>query len=242
MRFIQNVFGIALLMDKAGDGGTAGGGAGDGKGAKEGGDGGSNTVTLTKEQFDALQARIEKLESKAKGVAGGTNDDDPDLEDRARKEREANAKKKGDQKALEAALRFSLQAENFLKQNASLLPKDAADIFKAADKENFEDAVAKDRAIKSGLIKSFFQVQSNLDLLTAYQKSTIEEWLNMTNNGRQERAGEIWESIFEPTLEMLRKIKKAEALNKGFGTGDDNAYKAKLEKLARQHYLGERVQ
>lgn len=190
--------------------------------------------------------RLEKLEGKGNGGKKKDADDDSeddDLNDKARKTREADDKNRNNQKALESALKFSLKSEEFLKTNQSLLPKDIGDIFKAAEKEKYESAIEKDAAIKSGLIQSFFAIQANLDLLTPALKSKLEEYLKLTNTGKQDRAQETYENIFEPAFEMLRRLKKAEALNKGLGENSDSdtAYKSKLMTGSRKHYLGEKA-
>lgn len=221
---------------------------------KGGGGGGGDDAT--KKENETLKARIAELEaaSKKKKTAtpppDETDDDDEEEEDeddehidlvsKAKKNRDRDAKRGDDQKALEAALRFTLDAPNFLKNNATLLPKDITDIFTAADKESFDSAKDKADAIKAGVIKSFFSVQSNLDLLTPGVKSQLEDYLKLTNTGRQDRASAIFDTIFEPAFEMLKRVKKAEALGKGHstsGSGDD-AYKEKLMRSSRKHHLG----
>jgi hypothetical protein len=54
------------LMDKAGEGEGGGGGAGAGGEGKGEGEGQGDKVTLSKEQYDGLMARIDKLEGKGK--------------------------------------------------------------------------------------------------------------------------------------------------------------------------------
>jgi hypothetical protein len=194
----------------------------------------------SKEIADLKAANADLLAKLNKKVETPT--DDPDLLKKAALQKELDMQKAGDLKATEAALRFSMSAPEFLKTNASLLPKNAADIFKQADKETYESAVQKDKAIKSGLIQSFFEVQSNVELLTPGLKNQLDEYLKLTNTGKQDRAMQVYESIFEPTFEMLKRIKKADALNKGYGSGSsfDDEYKNKLMTGSKKHYLGEK--
>jgi hypothetical protein len=165
------------------------------------------------------------------------------LADKAKKEAQAKTKKESDNKALEAAIAFNLKSEDWLKQNASLLPKGVSEIFSAAEKENYDSPIEKDSAIKAGIIKSFFEVQANLDLLTPSLKSELEDYLKLSKNGKQEKAQEVYRIIFEPAFEYLRKQKKTEALKKGFHeeTDMETAYKERMMKLSRQHFLGEKA-
>ncbi len=186
-----------------------------------------------------------KAENAALKLAASKNphapktEEDPGLAERARLAREASDKEAGRTKQLENALKFGMKAPDFLKQNEALLPKDVADIFKQADKENFADAIEKDAAIKSGLIQSFFAVQANVDLLTSGQKATLDDYLKLTKTGKQEKAQAIYDMVFEPAFETLRRVKRAEALQKGHGSGDDDGYKKRLISGSQKHYFGE---
>lgn len=240
--FFNAVFGAMILMDKAGEGG-GGGGAGGGEGKKEGeGGAGAGNVTLTKEQFDALMAKIDgKGANPPPKKEGEKPDENDDLATKTEKERKAKEEKAKGEKALEAAITFSAGAKEFLKNNASLLPKTVEQIFAQADKENYAGAIEKSNAIKVGLIKEFFNLQANLDLLTSTQKSALEDFNKLTNTGKQEQAQQIYDSIFEPALESLRRVKKAESLQKGMAQNDGNQdeYEKKMIELSRKHYLGE---
>ncbi len=235
---------------------TGGGGGGDEGGDDKGKGKGKNKPDHTKDMADlkaqnaALMERLDKLEKrKAKvrddDVDDEENDDDEgeDLKAKAKKSREASDKSKNDAKAIEAAVRFNMGAENWLKNNATILPKNIADIFAQAEKEKYDDPVQKDAAIKSGVIQAFFEVQSNLDLLTQGQKNLLDEYLKLTKTGKQEKARDVYDTIFEPSFEMLKRVKKAEALAKGHGSSTDSesAYMNKLISGSRKHYLGEKT-
>lgn len=185
---------------------------------------------------EALKAAAAKKDKKE-----DDDQDDDDLRDRARREREKSEKAKGREKQLESSLRFTMGTKDFLKNNESLLPKEASEIFAQADKENFGDAIEKDQAIKSGLMSSFFAVQANVDLLTAGQKAQLDDWLKLTKNGKQEKAQAMYDLVFEPALDKARSVKRAEALSKGHGTGGDDAYKNRLMSGSKKHYLGDKA-
>ncbi len=238
-----------VLQDKAGgDGAGGGGGAGSGAGGDAGGSGAKSGDSDTKAQLaDALakigafEERFKKLEGNNSGGAGGKGDS-KDLSDKAREEREAADKSNLNQKQLESAINFNLKAPQWLKDNAALLPKTIQGIFDQAAKENYANAIEKDSAIKVGVVSEFFSIQENADLLTESQRSALEDFRKLTKNVKQERAQLIYDTIFEPTFEMLKRVKKAEQLRKGIVEPNDseNAYKNKLVGLSRKHYLGEK--
>jgi poly-gamma-glutamate capsule biosynthesis protein CapA/YwtB (metallophosphatase superfamily) len=92
------------------------------------------------------------------------------------------------------------------------------------------------------VIQEFFKLQSNLELLTPGLKNQLEDYLKLTKTGKQEKAQQMFDAVFEPALEMLKRTKRAEALSRGHGLGGsgDDAYKEKINKVSRSHYLGEK--
>lgn len=227
-----------FLQAPEGDGGSGGGGGAGGDGGKGGeGDGGKPDLAA---ENAALKARLADLEKKGSG-GGGNNEGD--LSERARQQREADSKKESDHAALESSVRFTLSGKEFLKENEAALPKEVADIFAAADKEKFDSSVHKANAIRDGIIQEFFKVQANLDLLTSTQKKSVEKYLTLTKTGREGQALHVFENILEPTLEAQKRIKKAEEVNRakgGFGNDADRAYREKLMAGSRKHYIGEK--
>lgn len=227
-----------MLMDKAGDGG--GGGGGNNTPPPNNAPEPNKDLESLKTQNADLLKRLEALEGK--GKPDPTKD--PDLLKKAEMEREEKERKNSDSKALESALKFNIGAPAWIKENSTLLPKDFEGIFAAAEKENYDSQIQKSLAIKSGLIQSFFKIQENLDLLTGTQKSTLEDWLKLTPNAREEKAQSLFDNIFEPSLNMLKGIKKAQALNRGGERSSDDvesAYKERLMKGSRKHYMGEKA-
>lgn len=219
-------------------------GEGGGKGGKEG-EGAPDTAKLMSElsaQNKALMERLEKLEKSGGPKGGKEGDGDDDLASKAAKQREIQEKQTADSKSLEAALKFALGAPDWLKTNASLLPKTVEGIFQAADKEVYSNSVEKANAIKVGIVSEFFAQQANLDLLTESQKNALEEFRKLTKTVKQERVAQVYDSIFEPTFEMLKRIKKAEAVSKGHSSPNDAqaAHKEKMIAASRKHYLREK--
>lgn len=193
-------------------------------------------------EIAALKAEIAAMKGSSSKKEPEPKPEDTTLNDKARLAREAAAEKAIDTKAIERALSFSLSAKDFMKQNESLLPKEVAEIFSIAEKENYSNAIEKDGAIKAGIIQSFFSIQENVDMLTPALKSQLDDYWKLTKTGKQDKAQHIYESIFEPTLEMFKRIKKAEALSKNtvINSDADTAYKNKLMALSKNHYLGEK--
>lgn len=226
------LMGQLLLMEE--DKGDKGGGGNDS--AKD--------IATLKEQNAALLARLDALEKGKDKDKDKDKDkhDDPSLADKARKQREdleSNAQK---EKSLESAINFTIGSKEFVKNNASLLPKTIEGIFAQAEKETYDTKIEKANAIKSGIISEFFAVQANMDQLTGPQKIEVDNFLKLTKNGKQERVENIYSMIFEPTLEMVRKIEKAKQLNNGDKnqTDGEKALAERMMKLSKKHYLGEK--
>lgn len=196
-------------------------------------------VKAKDDEHAKTKAELEKLTKKS----DPKKEDDADLADKARLEREASEKKAVETKVLETALKFNLASVEWLKTNASLLPSTIDGIFKAAEKEKYGSEIEKAADIKLGIVSEFFAIQANLDQLTGSQKQNLADFLALTKNVKQERVHGIYDSIFEPTLESIRKVKKAEALQKGLAAPDatEDAYQKRLIEMSRKHHLREKA-
>jgi hypothetical protein len=194
-----------------------------------------------------LKAEIAALKEQLAKLAQGTEKkDDASLLDKVRQDRADKEKQDSDTQALERALTFNLSSKEFLKAHEAVLPSEVQDLFTKTDKEKFDTPIQKAQNLKAGIMQSFFSVQSNLDLLTATQKKNVEDFFKLSQNGREQKADTLFENVFEPTVEMLKRVKRAEELAKakaGYGTSGDaeSAYKQKLVNMAKKRYLGEKA-
>jgi hypothetical protein len=203
------------------------------------------TTTVTSQAAPDVQALMAKVASLEKQLSDKmSSQGGMDLNEKVKLEREDKDKKSSETKLLEAAWSFNHTSAEFLRQNESVMPSEISEIFKAAEREKYESAVQKANATKSAIIQCFFSQQANLDLLTESGKNRLADFLKLTKNGKEERANDTYENIFEPALSTLKKVKKAEELTRskmGFRDGKgDGQYKEKLMNLSRQHYLGEK--
>ncbi len=167
------------------------------------------------------------------------------LRDKVEAERKAKEEGQASTKRIESALKFNLGIANFVKDNGDLLPSEIPEILKVADKENYDSAIQKANAVKVSFIQSFFSVKDHTEALTASQKVQLDDFLKLTKNGKEEKAEAIYENLFEPALETIKKVKKAEELGKartGFASGTkvEDAYKARLMNSSKKTYLGEK--
>ncbi len=190
----------------------------------------------------ALKAELEKLKTPP---AKKEVIEEDGLREKAIKEKEAGDNKKLEEKRLESALRFTMGVAELVKANSDALPSGIANILATAEKEKYDSSVEKASAIKAAFIHEYFSVQANVDLLTASQKVALDDYLKLTKNGREQKSEVVYENLFEPALEMHKRLKKAEELSKarsGFASGNsvDDGYRDRLIKAARKTYLGEK--
>lgn len=206
----------------------------------------STETTKTTETKQAPNAELEAMKAelaKAKQELEGFKSKEVSLRDKVLKESETKDKEKQDAKELENALTFSLTAKDFVKANESILPKEVAAILQASEKESYGSAMHKANAIKEEFIQAFFSQQSNLDLLTPSQKTDLAEFQKLTKNWREAKAPEVYKNLFEPALESLKRVKKAEELyrtKQGYSSNTDSeqAYKSKLAAMAEKKFFG----
>jgi len=213
---------------------------------------------MTPEEIEAMKAENEKVKKEAADLKAENEklktppktepkkEDEDDLQTKAKKEKDEQEKGAASAKSIENAIKFNLGVSDFVKANKDILPNEVENILKVAEKENYDTAASKASAVKVGIIQSFFAVQANVDTLTAAQKIQLEDFQKLTKNGKEERASHVFENIFEPAIEMLKKIKKAEEVGKartGFSSGSsvENDYKERLIKQARKGHLKEKV-
>lgn len=208
---------------------------------KGGGGGGGGTPDPAKELAE-LKAKFEAQQKELETLKGKKPDNDPDLAGRAAKDREEKEKAEIAAKNMESAIGFVMGSTKWLETNAALLPENIKDIFAQAEKEKYGSATEKANDLKVGIVSEYFAKQSNLDLLTDAQKKKLAQFLDLTKNVKQERVNDVYESIFEPTLEMARQIKKAQELQKGLAPSDGkhDAYKKRLIDGSRKHHLREK--
>lgn len=221
------------------------------------GKGGGGGAAPTKAEFDAIKASNEalmkRLDALEKGKKTKTDDeadddeddsngDDESLADKARKTREQKDKETKSTAEMEKALKFNLAGADFMKTNASLLPQSVQGIFDQAEKENYATASEKASAIKVGIISEFFALDENMNHLTGPQKLKVEEFKKLHKTDKQERAGILWDEIFEPTFETLKKVKRAQQMSQGEKnqTDKEKALTEKWMKNSKKHYLGEK--
>lgn len=218
-------------------------------------------MTLSEEEIKAIQEENAKLkadleaatkpdpkpehkpEHKPEPNAETQGDKDQNLTDKARRQKEEEAQRGNETQRIESSIQFNMGLKDFVEQHKDILPAEIEDILKVAEKEKYDSAIERASAIRSAMVQSFFEVQSNLDLLTNKQKTQIEDWLKLTKNGRENKADTIFENIFEPSLEMIKRVKKAEELSKarsGFSSGTqvENDYKNRLMEVSKNTYLG----
>lgn len=227
--------GFHVVMDQVPAGGGGGGGGAPTPPAPAPAPGGN--VTLTQAQFDALMAKLGQPPTPAP-TPTPTPTPEPSLADKAKKDREAADLAQKNQRAIESAVRFTGQAKEWATTNAALLPKTVPGLIEQAEKENYPGIVEKDRAIKAGIISEYFAVQSNIDSLTPAQKIVIAEYMKLIKNVREERAQEVYDSVFEPHFLMVKGIEKAKQISRGEHDTSDGvaSYAKRLEKASKDHY------
>jgi len=212
---------------------------------------------MDKKVFEALKTEHEKLKSEYEKLKGEktkqpekkddlndkTKKDDQDLLEKVKKEKELMAGKTSDVKNLESAVQFNYKINDFIKDHENLLPSDIESIVKIAEKESFDTQLDKANAVKDGMIKSFFSIDANTQLLTSSQKSQLDDYLKLTKNSRLEKVSQVYDNVFEPALELIKKVKKAEEVGRaryGISSKPEDDYKNKLLKLAKRVHLNEK--
>ncbi len=191
-----------------------------------------------------LKAEIEKNKPPPKDD-DKDKDKDKDLHDKTVRDRETAAEAARKQSVTEKAIQFNLSIETVLKDNKEILPKNISDILATAKKANYESKIDEANSIRAAIVQEFFSLEENVARLTASQKATLDQFLKLAKNAKEERAESVFENIFEPQLEMVRQIKKAEELERSKHgqsnqTDFEKSYKERLIKHSKKALLGQK--
>jgi hypothetical protein len=210
-------------------------------------------IAALKAENENFKKQIEELNKKSAAPKNEGDDDEGDKTNnkdddaylKAQKENNKRSKSDSHSKNLEKALEFTMTIKNFYETHKDMMPNEVADLLRVVETENYDSKISKANAIKSGLIQSFFKVQSNIELLTPAQKSLVEDYLKLTKNGKEEQASDVYDRALEPALELMKRVKKAEELSKakngmGIHTSGEKNYIDKLIKGSQNKYLKQR--
>lgn len=222
---------VRILMDTAGEGKGAGGGTPTPPADL------SKDLEAERAKNADLMKRLEALEKSKLGDP--VKPEENDLAEKARKDREAKEKQTSETAKLEKAIRFTTGISDFVKTNASLLPKSLDGILAQAEKEKYDSAIEKAQAVQVALVSEFFAVQSNLDLLTESQKNALAEFSALTKNVKQERVQQLYDMIFEPAFKSLKDIAKAKQLRDGEADPNDKkaAYAKRMAEISKAKFI-----
>lgn len=216
------------------------------EGQKEEGQKEEGQKSEKKKRFKEMMDRIESLSSQIAELKGGKKLES-DLYSKTEDHNKEREKTDQTSKEIEEAVLFNSSIPSFIQDNRDILPSDVSDIIAVADKERYDRVSDKERAVKSAILQSFFKIESNLDLLTQTQKRLIDDYFKLSSKGKEDRAKDVYSNVFEPSVMMLKKIKKAEEVAKSrngvrIGSKPEQDYLEKMIKISKQKHMPKEVQ
>lgn len=215
-----------ILREGEGDNGGSGGGENNNPPPA------NNEVETLKAQIAAKDAELAKMK---KDFAPNP------LLDKAKAGELSAAEQAAKQKIIEQDVTFNLSVGQFVKDHVDLLPKEIEKALEIAKSEKYDSQGAKAAAIRDAMVQSFFKVQDHVDMLTGGQKDALDNYLKLTKNGREEQSAQIFASVFEPALEMIKRVKKAEEVgraNRGLldKSDADKRYENKMIEATKRRF------
>lgn len=173
------------------------------------------TVTLTKEQFEAL---VGKKEEKKESIA----DEAIKRLENEKKEKEENAK-------IEDAIKFNLSISEFVSKNKNILPDETENIIKTAEERNFKNSSEKANAIRKGIIEAFVKYKENVEKLPQSIQAEVARFNSFTEREKEAQSKRFW-SIVEVGAEYKILSRKAEQLqnNGGYGAAENSAFEQRF--------------
>lgn len=173
------------------------------------------TVTLTKEQFEAL---VGKKEEKKESIA-----------DEAIKRLKNEKKEKEETAEIEDAIKFNLSISEFVSKNKNILPDETENIIKTAEERNFKNSSEKANAIRKGIIEAFVKYKENVEKLPQSIQAEVARFNSFTEREKEAQSKRFW-SIVEVGAEYKILSRKAEQLqnNGGYGAAENSAFEQRF--------------
>lgn len=173
------------------------------------------TVTLTKEQFEAL---VGKKEEKKESIA-----------DEAIKRLENEKKEKEETAEIEDAIKFNLSISEFVSKNKNILPDETENIIKTAEERNFKNSSEKANAIRKGIIEAFVKYKENVEKLPQSIQAEVARFNSFTEREKEAQSKRFW-SIVEVGAEYKILSRKAEQLqnNGRYGAAENSAFEQRF--------------
>ena len=139
------------------------------------------TVTLTKEQFEALVGKkAEKKES---------------IADEAIKRLENEKKEKEETAEIEDAIKFNLSISEFVSKNKNILPDETENIIKTAEERNFKNSSEKANAIRKGIIEAFVKYKENVEKLPQSIQAEVARFNSFTEREKEAQSKRFWSIV-----------------------------------------------
>lgn len=184
------------------------------------------TVTLTKEQFEAL---VGKKEEKKESIA-----------DEAIKRLESEKKEKEETAEIEDAIKFNLSISEFVSKNKNILPDETENIIKTAEERNFKNSSEKANAIRKGIIEAFIKYKENIEKLPQSIQAEVARFNSFTEREKEAQSKRFW-SIVEVGAEYKILSRKAEQLqnNGGISTAENSAFEQRFLDLGKKFQKGQ---
>lgn len=188
----------------------------------------AGTITLTREQFEAL---IGKKEEKV---------EDENIADVARRKIDAEKAEKEESAEIEDAVKFNLSISDFVEKNKNILPEETAAIIKTANERNYKNSTEKANAIRKGIIDAFIKYKENIEKLPASMKSEVARFESFTEKEKEAQSKRFW-SIVEVGAEYKILSRKAEQLqnNGGISTAENSAFEQRFLDLGKKFQKGQ---
>lgn len=137
-----------------------------------------------------------------------------------------------EKKEIANSAKFLMGLDNFIKDHNSILPPETQTVIDAAKGGSYTDDVAKARAIKSAIARTYFEKQENINAITIPSiKDKISSYMGLTREKQIEKAEEITEAL-EVAISEKKAALRAEEAKKANGdfAPDNEKIKAYNEK------------
>ena len=176
-------------------------------------------------------------EGKADDKKEDPKEENKGLLDEAKKNMEKQSNQEEDQANIERALGFNMTISAFADKYKDILPASIKSVIDTANGKTYTSAIAKADEMRKAILEAFLEVQANVDSLPDGMKAKANAFKALTEDAKRAKSGQYWE-IVEVGAELQNSKKRAEAVNRANGNGNDsgeNAFRAKFLALGDKY-------
>lgn len=173
-------------------------------------------MAFTEEQEKLILDFIANQSKPAEPATPPKEEKSDNIVDEAKQRYQKDSETKELNASLANAIKFNLSIESFIKDNETILPKEAKALFDTVNSKVYSTDVEKANVLRKGLIDQFIELKENFDILPNSLKERAGKYKALTDDEKTKQSSQFWDIVEIGTSQKVL-IRKAEQLSKNGG-------------------------